>query len=87
MYDNSPRHRGHNGGAERAADVRALALGTVINELRAAGFSKLSAIADGLNRKQVPTARGRGGELQRSRGCWRDLVDRSGRRVVAPVSR
>jgi len=60
MNDDSPHHRGHNGGAAtmRAADVRALALGTVISELRAAGFSTLSAIANELNRKQVPTARG-----------------------------
>jgi hypothetical protein len=58
--DNQPRSRGHNGGAalKRAADSRATALATVIGELQAAGFSKLSAIADELNRQQVPTTRG-----------------------------
>ena len=55
-----PRHRGHNGGAanKRAADARAMALATVFSELRAAGFTKLSTIADELNRQQVPTIRG-----------------------------
>jgi len=60
VNDDQPRNRGHNGGAanKRAADVRAVALGTVISELRAAGFTTLGTIADELNRKQVPTARG-----------------------------
>ena len=60
MNDDQPHNRGHNGGAatKRAADVRALTLGTVISELRSAGFTKLSAIADELNRQQVPTNRG-----------------------------
>ena len=60
MKDEQPRNRGHNGGAatKRAADARAMALATVIGELRAAGFTKLSAIADELNRRQVPTIRG-----------------------------
>ena len=60
MNDDQPRNRGHNGGAstKRAADARAMAFATVIAELRAAGFTKLTAIADELNRKQVPTTRG-----------------------------
>ena len=60
MKDEQPRNRGHNGGAatKRAADTRAIALATVISELRAAGSTKLSAIADELNRQQVPTTRG-----------------------------
>ena len=60
MNDDHPRHRGYNGGAasKRAADARAMALATVISELRATGFTKLSAIADELNRQQVPTIRG-----------------------------
>ena len=55
-----PHTRGHNGGAatKRAADARALAMATVISELRAAGITKLSAIAVELNRRQVPTTRG-----------------------------
>jgi Recombinase len=53
-------HRGHNGGAanKRAADARARALAPIINELQVAGFTKLSAIADELNQRQVPTIRG-----------------------------
>ena len=60
MNDDQPRNRGYNGGTatKRAADTRAMALAPVINELRAAGFTKLSAIADELNRQQVPTIRG-----------------------------
>jgi hypothetical protein len=60
MNDDQPRNRGHNGGAahKRAADARAMALATVISELRAAGFATLTAIADELNRQQVPTIRG-----------------------------
>jgi hypothetical protein len=60
MQDEQLRNRGHNGGAatKRAADARAMALATVISELRACGFTRLSAIADELNRRQVPTARG-----------------------------
>jgi Recombinase len=60
MKDEQPRNRGHNGGAatKRAADARAMALATVIIELRQTGFTKLSAIADELNRQQVPTIRG-----------------------------
>ena len=47
MNNDQPCNRGHNGGAatKRAADARAMALATVIRELRAAGFTKLSAIA------------------------------------------
>jgi Recombinase len=58
--DEQLRNRGHNGGAatKRAADARAVALAKVIRKLRAAGFTKLSAIADELNRQQVPTIRG-----------------------------
>ena len=76
MKDEQPRNRGHNGGAatKRAADARAMALATVIRELRAAGFTKLSAIADELSDKCRQFGV-RGGELQRSRGCWRGLVD------------
>ena len=58
--DEQFRNRGRNGGAatKRAADARAVVLAKVIRKLRAAGFTKLSAIADELNRQQVPTIRG-----------------------------
>jgi hypothetical protein len=40
-----------------AADLRAKDLASTILELRAAGFITLTAIAEELNRRQVPTAR------------------------------
>ena len=43
---------------KRAADSRALALATTIRELRAAGFISRRALADELNRRRIPTARG-----------------------------
>jgi hypothetical protein len=41
-----------------AAELRAKALEPTILELRAAGFITLAAIAEELNCRQVPTARG-----------------------------
>jgi hypothetical protein len=46
-------------GLRMAADLRAKDLASTILELRAAGFITLTAIAEELNRRQVPTARGR----------------------------
>jgi hypothetical protein len=48
MKDEQPRNRGHNGGAatKRAADARAMALATVIRELRAAGFTCWRGLVD-----------------------------------------
>jgi recombinase len=43
---------------KRAADARARALATTIRELRAAGFISRRALADQLNRRRIPTARG-----------------------------
>jgi hypothetical protein len=41
-----------------AANMRARALASVIQELRAAGFVSYGAVARELNRRQVPTLRG-----------------------------
>ena len=41
-----------------AANMRALALSAVIQEIRAAGFISYNAVARELNRRQVPTHRG-----------------------------
>src|SRR5713226_10317203 len=56
----SSRRRGVHGplALKRAADSRALALATTIRELRAAGFISRRALADELNRRGIPTARG-----------------------------
>ena len=43
---------------KRAADYRALALVAIIRELRAAGFVSRRPLADELNRRGIPTARG-----------------------------
>jgi hypothetical protein len=43
---------------KRAADSRALALASTIRELMAAGFVSRRALADELNRRGIPTARG-----------------------------
>src|SRR5258707_14886431 len=43
---------------KRAADSRANALVPTIRELRAAGFISRRALADQLNRRRIPTARG-----------------------------
>jgi hypothetical protein len=53
-------NRGSNGGAvsKRVADARAETLAPTISQLRAAGVVSLTAIAEELNRRQVPTARG-----------------------------
>jgi hypothetical protein len=42
------------------ADRRAIALAPIINELRSAGITSRKRIADALNERGVPTARGRG---------------------------
>jgi hypothetical protein len=42
------------------ADARAADVAPVISELQAAGAASLQAIADGLNAKKIPTARGDG---------------------------
>src|SRR5260370_41027731 len=56
----SSRRNGIRGGlaGKRAADSRALALATTIRALRAAGFISRRALADELNRRRIPTARG-----------------------------
>jgi hypothetical protein len=41
----------------RAANMRALALSPMIQEIRAAGFISYNAVARELNRRQVPTLR------------------------------
>jgi hypothetical protein len=46
----------------RAADARARALASTLRELKAAGFISRRALADELNRRGIPTARG---------GSWR----------------
>jgi len=43
----------------QAADERAKAFGPIVRELQAAGFVKLQAMADELNRREVKTAYGR----------------------------
>jgi hypothetical protein len=45
-------------GSKRTADSRALALVSTIRELRAAGFISHWALADELNQRGIPTARG-----------------------------
>jgi DNA invertase Pin-like site-specific DNA recombinase len=53
--------------ARRAADMQ-----PIIDELRAAGFRSLEAIAAELNARSIPTMSGTGaGRPPRSRGCWR----------------
>jgi hypothetical protein len=42
------------------ADARAADIGPTIKELQAAGATSLRAIADGLNARKIPTARGNG---------------------------
>ena len=42
---------------KHAANMRALALSAVIQEIRAAGFISYNAVARELNRRQVPTLR------------------------------
>jgi Recombinase len=58
--DASDRRRGRHGALanKRAADSRANALASTIRELRAAGFTSRSALADELNRAGIPTAHG-----------------------------
>jgi Recombinase len=56
-----PILRGRHPGAlanKQAADSQALALATTIRELRAAGFLSRRTLADELNRRRIPTARG-----------------------------
>jgi hypothetical protein len=58
----SRRRRGIRGGPlviKRAADARARALASTLRKLRAAGFVSRQAMADELNRRRIPTARGR----------------------------
>jgi hypothetical protein len=59
----SSRKRGSHGALadKQAADSRARALVSTIRELRAAGFVSRRALAEELNRRGIPTARG---------GCW-----------------
>jgi hypothetical protein len=54
----APPRKPRGQGLKLAADMRATALASTILELRAAGFITLAAIAEELNRRQVPTARG-----------------------------
>jgi hypothetical protein len=56
----SPGGRGGHGSLanKRAADVRARALASTLREIQAVGFISRRALADELNRKGVPTARG-----------------------------
>jgi hypothetical protein len=58
--ETSSRWRGGHGALanKRAADSRARALVSIIRELRAAGFVSRRALADVLNRRAIPTARG-----------------------------
>jgi hypothetical protein len=58
--ETSSRRRGLHGtlANKRAADSRASALVPTIRELRAAGFKTRRALADELNRRGTPTARG-----------------------------
>jgi Recombinase len=58
----SRSRRGIRGGPlviKRAADARANALAPTLRKLRAAGFVSRQALADELNRRRIPTARGR----------------------------
>jgi hypothetical protein len=56
----SSRWRGIRGAVagKRAAEARARALASTLRELRAAGFISRQALADELNRRGIPTARG-----------------------------
>jgi Recombinase len=56
----SSRRRGGPGALanKRAADVHARALASILRELKAAGFISRRALADELNRRRIPTARG-----------------------------
>jgi hypothetical protein len=56
----SSRWRGIRGAVagKRAAEARARALASTLRELRAAGFVSRRALADELNRRGIPTARG-----------------------------
>ena len=56
----SSRWRGIRGvvAGKRAAEARARALASTLRELRAAGFISRRALADELNRRGIPTARG-----------------------------
>jgi hypothetical protein len=56
----SSRRRGIHGALanKRAADSRARAWVSTLRELRAAGFISRRALADELNRRRIPTARG-----------------------------
>ena len=45
--------------SRQSADERAMALAPIVRELRAAGFVKLQAMADELNKREVKTAYGR----------------------------
>jgi len=56
----SSRRRGINGAlaGKRAADSRARTLVSIIRELKAAGFVSRRALAEELNRRRIPTARG-----------------------------
>lgn len=57
----SAKHRALSAAAlRRKADARAADLAPTIKELQAAGVTSLRAIADGLNAKNIPTARGQG---------------------------
>jgi hypothetical protein len=58
--ETSPSRRGMHGALanKRAADSRARALVSIIRELGAAGFVSRRALADELNRRGIPTARG-----------------------------
>src|ERR1700730_7912886 len=58
--ERSSRNRGIHGALanKRAADSRANALVPTIRELRAAGFISRRSLADELNRRGIPTARG-----------------------------
>jgi Recombinase len=58
--ETSPSGRGMHGAlaGKRAADYRALALVPIIRALTAAGFVSRRALADELNRRGIPTARG-----------------------------
>ena len=44
--------------SRQSADKRAMALAPIVREVRAAGFVKLQAMADELNKREVKTAHG-----------------------------
>ena len=58
--ESSLRRRGSQGALanKRGADSRAHALASTLRELKAAGFQSRHALADELNRRGIPTARG-----------------------------